>query len=45
MTRSGDVQCKPSAADLDSEDKHIRHPEIDGAHLYNEFGDERCKLF
>lgn len=44
-TRSGDVQSKPSAAGLHGEDKHVHHPEIDGAHLYNEFEDERCKLF
>ena len=32
---------KPPAAGLDGKDKHVRHPGVDGAFLYNGFGEER----
>ena len=32
-------------AELDENDKHVWNLGADGALLYNEFGEERCKLF
>ena len=36
------MQSKPPPPELDGEDKHARHPGINGALLYNGFGEGGC---
>lgn len=45
VVSSWSMQFDPPAVGLDGEDKDVRHPGIDAALFYNEFEEERCKLF
>lgn len=44
-TMSWGMQTKPQVTGLGGEDKHVHCPGIDGTLLYNQFGEERYKLF
>lgn len=45
VVSSWSMQFYPPAVGLDGEDKSACHPEIDEALFYNEFEEERYKLF